>query len=47
MSKNESMDLGKYGMKLSVTKRYMWFPEMVRQTYVSTRLCRGIVRGIK
>lgn len=37
----------KYGMEASTTAGYMWFPEMVRQTYVSTRLCRGIVRGIK
>lgn len=36
-----------YGMKSSVTKGYMWFCETVRQTYVSTRLCRGIVRGVK
>ncbi len=39
--------LVKYGMETSVTKGYMWFPETIRQTYVSTRLCRGIVRGIK
>lgn len=37
----------KYGMKYSVTTGYMWFFETVRQTYVSTRLCRGVVRGIK
>lgn len=37
----------KYGMESSTTAGYMWFPETVRQTYVSTRLCRGIVRGIK
>lgn len=37
----------KYGMESSTTAGYMWFPEMVRQTYVSTRLCRGIVRGVK
>ncbi len=38
---------GKYGMKVSVTPGYMWYPDTNRQTYVSTRLCRGIVRGIK
>lgn len=37
----------KYGMKTSVTPGYMWYPDTNRQTYVSTRLCRGIVRGIK
>lgn len=37
----------KYGMESSTTAGYMWFPETVRQTYVSTRLCRGVVRGIK
>lgn len=37
----------KYGMESSVTKGYMWFFETVRQTYVSTRLCHGIVRGTK
>lgn len=39
--------LGKYGMALSTTKGYMWYPGTNRQTYVSTRLCRGIIRGIK
>ncbi|MDE6603087.1 MAG: FkbM family methyltransferase [Lachnospiraceae bacterium] len=39
--------LMKYGMEISVTEGYMWFFGTVRQTYVSTRLCRGIVRGIK
>ena len=29
------------------TKGYMWFPETWRQTYVSTSLNRGIIRGIK
>lgn len=37
----------KYGMESSTTAGWMWFPETVRQTYVSTRLCRGIVRGVK
>lgn len=39
--------LTKYGMAFSAAKGYMWFPQMVRQNYVSTRLCRGIVRGVK
>lgn len=39
--------LGKYGMETSNTAGYMWYPGTNRQTYVSTRLCRGIVRGIK
>ncbi|MCX4339241.1 MAG: FkbM family methyltransferase [Lachnospiraceae bacterium] len=39
--------LGKYGMDISTTQGYMWYPDTNRQTYVSTRLCRGIVRGIK
>lgn len=38
---------GKYGMDISTTRGYMWYPGTNRQTYVSTRLCRGIVRGIK
>lgn len=39
--------LEKYGMRCSTTSGYMWFPEKIRQTYVSTRLSRGIVRGAK
>lgn len=39
--------LGKYGMDISTTQGYMWYPDTNRQTYISTRLCRGIVRGIK
>ena len=39
--------LGRYGMKCSVTPGYMWFPYAVRTKVVSTRLCRGIVRGVK
>ncbi len=39
--------LEKYGMSCSTTPGYMWFPDKIRQTYVSTRLCRGIVRGVK
>lgn len=37
----------KYEMETSVTPGYMWYSDTNRQTYVSTRLCRGIVRGIK
>ena len=37
----------KYGMNFSTTRGYMWYPDTNRQTYISTRLCRGIVRGIK
>ena len=37
----------KYEMETSVTPGYMWYPDTNRQTYVSTRLCRGIVRGMK
>lgn len=39
--------LEKYGMGVSTTQGYMWYPDTNRQTYISTRLCRGIVRGIK
>lgn len=37
----------KYEMETSTTPGYMWYPDTNRQTYVSTRLCRGIVRGRK
>lgn len=36
-----------YGMDCSTTPGYMWFPFGERQKYTSTRLCRGIVRGVK
>lgn len=39
--------LKKYEMRCSTTRGYMWFPDKIRQTYVSTRLCRGIVRAVK
>lgn len=39
--------LAEYGMESSTTKGYMWFPFMTRQTYVSTRLCRGVIRAVK
>lgn len=35
-----------YGLSCSSTSGYMWYPAMLRQTYVSTRLCRGIIRGV-
>lgn len=39
--------LKKYKMDVSVTSGYMWFSEMVKLTHVSTKLCRGLVRGTK
>ncbi len=39
--------LGKYDVKCSTTSGYMWWPFLNNQDYVSTRLCRGIVRGVK
>lgn len=39
--------LEKYNMKYSTTFGYMWFPDKIRQTYVSSRLCRGVIRAIK
>lgn len=39
--------LSKYEMECSVTSGYMWFPFPRRKSYVSTKLCRGIVHGIK
>lgn len=39
--------LGRYGLQCSVTPGYMWFPFPRRKSYVSTKLCRGIVRGVK
>lgn len=39
--------LKEYGLEYTTTPGYMWYPSMLRQTYISTRLCRGIVRGIK
>lgn len=39
--------LASYGLTCSTTQGYMWYPAMIRQTYISTRLCRGIVRGIR
>lgn len=39
--------LGKYGMECSVSEGYMWFHLCRRTSYVSTKLCRGVVRGLK
>lgn len=39
--------LKKYKMECQATAGYMWFPDRIRQTYVSTRLCRGIIRASK
>jgi hypothetical protein len=39
--------LVRYGMECSVTPGYMWFPAVGRKAYISLKLCRGIVRGIK
>ena len=39
--------LREYGVKCSTTSGYLWFPVKLRKSYVSLKLCRGIVRGIK
>lgn len=39
--------MNKHKISHDTTKGYMWFPYMVKQNYVSTRLNRGIVRGRK
>lgn len=39
--------MGKYGLECSTTNGYMWFPYGKRQNYISTKLQRGIVRGVK
>jgi hypothetical protein len=39
--------LKKYNVKCSTTSGYMWWPFLNNRDYMSTRLCRGIVRGIK
>lgn len=36
-----------HGIKHSTSKGYLWFPWCIRQKYVSTRLNRAIIRGIK
>ena len=41
----DSMD--ENGINHTTTQGYMWFPYTCRQVTVSTRLNRGIVRGIK
>lgn len=35
------------GMTFKTTPGFMWYPGMARQSYISTKLNRGIVRGIK
>lgn len=40
-------ELTKHGFECSTTDGYMWFPYTCRQACVSTKLNRGIVRGIK
>ncbi len=40
-------ELAKHGFRCSTTAGYMWFPYTCRQSSVSTKLNRGIVRGIK
>lgn len=39
--------LGRYGMECSTSPGYMWFHLCCRKAYVSTKLCRGIVRALK
>lgn len=39
--------MDKHNIKHWTSKGYMWFPTKLRQTYVSTRLNRGIVFGMK
>ena len=40
-------ELDKHGISCTTTKGYMWFPYTFRQTWVSTQLNRGVVRGVK
>lgn len=39
--------LVKYGFECTTSDGYMWFPYALFGENVSTRLCRGVVRGIK
>ncbi len=39
--------MDKEGISHDITPGYMWFPYSYRQTYVSTELHRGVVRGFK
>lgn len=39
--------LESYGLNCSTTQGYMWHPDMLRRSYISLKLCRGIVQGIK
>ncbi len=40
-------ELAKHNFECTTTNGYMWYPYTNRQAYVSTKLNRGIVRGIK
>lgn len=39
--------LTEYGLRCTTTHGYMWFPSWTRDGNMSTKLCRGIVRGIR
>lgn len=39
--------LQEHGVKCSTTPGYMWYARSTMRSYVSTRLCRGLVRGVK
>lgn len=39
--------MDKHAISHSTTKGYMWFPYMVKQSYISSHLSRGIIRGWK
>lgn len=39
--------LSDYGMRCTTTPGYMWFPSIGRNGFISDKLCRGIVRGVK
>lgn len=39
--------MNKYGLEHCTSGGYMWFPWTIRQNYVSTRLNRAVIRGMK
>lgn len=39
--------LSNYGLECSTTPGYMWYSAMLRKSYISLKLCRGIVQGRK
>ena len=39
--------LESYGLNCSTTQGYMWHPDLLRRSYISLKLSRGIVQGIK